>query len=207
MQGKVPLIVGLLAVVLLAGAAWFLAGGGGPNTNVLDVADPTDEQIADIVALLLAKDQKIVARADAKVRGLKDRALPALEAFAQEGFRQTGTAFPLVVDLSRNRAFTLAEQLLQHEKQAVRATIVSALQTLGPDRRAVELWIKALGDAEADVREEAVQHLGGAAGFRAIAVAGLNTLRTDPSSDVREAAAFAIRRLTGRDVTAQFKVD
>ena len=56
----------VLLVVLAVGLGWSLVGS---DTDVLDVANPTDEQIRRIVALLTTDDSDLYMRVEEKIPG------------------------------------------------------------------------------------------------------------------------------------------
>lgn len=209
MKSKVPLIIGL-ALFAVVGVVFLLGTDGfmGTDTSSLDVADPSEAQMYEIAQLLLDEDAAIQKRADEKLFKLGEKAVPALKQFATTGYAQSHKAMSLINDISPDEIFALGEQLLENEKLSVRAQAVTFMQIRKTDPRATELWVKALDNSESDVRSEACHLLGNVPrGHRAMAIAGLQKLRTDPDAHVRENAAQALRTLTGKDHKAQFNVE
>lgn len=207
MPSKAVLIIGF-ALVVIVGVFLFLGGGlGGTDTSSLDLANPTEAQIHEIARLLLDEDGQIQKRADEKLFKLGEKAVPVLKQFALEGYAQSHKALSLINDISPDEVFGLAEQLLENETVSVRAQAVSFVQRYKTDRRAIEVWVKALGNSETDVRAEAAMFLRNTPrAVRALAIEGLMKLKTDPEEEVRENAAESLEQLTGRDHTEQFNV-
>ena len=208
MPSKAVLIIGF-ALAAIVGVAVFLGTDiGGTDTSVLDVANPTEAQIHEIAQLLLDEDSEIQKRADEKLFKLGEKAVPVLKQFGTQGYAQSHKALSLINDISPDEVFALGEQLLENEALSVRAQAVTFMQIRKTDRRATELWVKALGNSESDVRSEACHLLANVPrAHRSLAIGGLQTLRTDPDAHVRENAAEALEKLTGRDYTEQFNVE
>jgi hypothetical protein len=202
-QRLLPIGVTLIAVLVIA-VGWGLSES---DADLLDLDNPTDEQIGRIVAMLTTQDDNLYARVEDKLVDLKERSVQPLETFALEGRKQAYSAITLLNAIEPEANRRLATTLYDQTDPGLRASAFRALDGFKGEPESVALWARAVEDSEAPIRMLAASLLGETAGaHRGVAAEALKKLRTDPDDDVREHAAEALTMLDGRDHAAEFNV-
>ena len=186
-------------------AVWSMSG---PNTGVLDVANPSEEQIRQITELLLAvDDMELRGRIKYKLVDLGERSLGALAAYAPKGPVEAHVALELIQRIKPQAVIVNAERLFDHANFEVRSAALLAVAPHYQDERTIRLWVRALSDADARIRRDAATSLGNTPkAYRPIVVQGLLQLRNDPDRAVWARAVEILTGLTQKDYAAQFNL-
>lgn len=202
---RILLGAGVLGVLLLMLLINVMAG---PNADLLTLENPTDAQIREMTGLMSADDMKLRGRAKQKLVDLGDRSLEPLKAYAKHGAGQAHVALELLLLLQPDAMFQAVAELIEHPDPEVRLIAANAIHPLRDRPDTIELWVRALGDEDTEIRMDVANRLRETpVEHRVIAVAGLRTLQRDPNVDVRRQAVETLQSLTRIDYSTQFNLE